>query len=146
MKEIVAMICTLLVVLTVLIVAFGSWGTVDAGNVGVVLRMGAVTGEIKQPGFYTKTPWTVHVVDMNVQIQKEQAESKASSKDLQIVDSTISLNLSLDPAKAANVYQTIGIHYLESVFRHAGKHQGCHRAIHSRGAYFKAGSCKRGDF
>jgi regulator of protease activity HflC (stomatin/prohibitin superfamily) len=99
----------------VLVLAFGSWGTIDAGNCGVVLRMGAVTGEIKPPGFYTKMPFSIHVVEMNVQVQKEQVDTQCSSKDLQTVKATVSLNLSLMQDKAASVYQTIGVDYLETV-------------------------------
>jgi regulator of protease activity HflC (stomatin/prohibitin superfamily) len=98
-----------------LVIGFGSWGTIDAGNCGVVLRMGAVTGEIKPPGFYTKMPFSVHVVEMNVQVQKEQVDTQCSSKDLQTVKATISLNLSLMQDKAASVYQTIGVDYLDTV-------------------------------
>jgi len=40
------------VVLIILIIGMGSWGTIEDGHRGVVLRMGAVTGEIKGEGFY----------------------------------------------------------------------------------------------
>jgi len=108
-------IAAFVLVLIGLVVAFGSWGTISAGNVGVVLRMGAVTGETKPPGLYTKVPWIVHVQPMNVQVQKEQVDTECSSKDLQIVKSTVSLNLSLIPEKAAQVYQSIGVGYLATV-------------------------------
>jgi regulator of protease activity HflC (stomatin/prohibitin superfamily) len=98
-----------------LVIAFGSWGTIDAGNVGVVLHMGATTGEMKQPGFYTKMPWAVHVVEMNVQIQKEQVETEAASRDLQTVQATIALNLSLNPSSAATIYQDVGIGYMDKI-------------------------------
>ena len=104
-----------IVLLIILIVVFASWGTVPAGSVGVVLRMGAVTGEIKQPGFYTRTPFAVEVISMNCQEVKEQVDTECSSKDLQIVKSTVSLNLSLVPEKATQIYQNIGMGYLEVV-------------------------------
>lgn len=108
-------ISALLLLIIVLFVAFASWGTIDAGNVGVVLRMGAVTGEIKQPGFYTKMPWTVHVVSMNVQTQKEQVGADAASKDLQTVKSTVALNFSLNADSAASMYQTVGTGYMDKM-------------------------------
>ncbi len=108
-------ICLLILLFAVLVAAFGSWGTVDAGYCGIVTKMGAVTGEIKQPGFYTKMPWTETVIPMNVQVQKEQVETQCSSKDLQTVSATISLNLSLDPKLAAQVYQSIGRTYIDTV-------------------------------
>jgi len=98
-----------------LVVAFGSWGTIDAGHVGVVLHMGAVTGEIKPPGLYTKSPWVVTVVEMNTQIQKEQVETEAASKDLQMVKAIVALNLSLNPSSAASIYQSVGTDYLTKV-------------------------------
>ena len=113
--KIAGAIVAFIVVLIILFTVFASWGTVAAGNVGVVLHMGAVTGETKQPGFYSKTPFVVDVVSMNVQVQKEQVDTECSSKDLQIVKSTVSLNLSLVPEKAAQVYQSIGIGYIDVV-------------------------------
>jgi len=113
--KIIGGICAFIVGILILSFGFDSWGIINAGNVGVVLRMGATTGEIKQPGFYTKTPWIVYVVPMNIQVQKEQTESQSTSKDLQKVDTTISLNLSLSPVEAAKVYQTIGINYIDTV-------------------------------
>src|SRR4051812_8876929 len=69
--QVVGAVCVFLVILFALILGFGTWGTIDAGNRGVVLRMGAVTGEIKSEGLYSKAPWIVTVISMNVQTQKE---------------------------------------------------------------------------
>ncbi|MBW7908312.1 MAG: prohibitin family protein [Kiritimatiellae bacterium] len=95
--------------------ALSSWGTVSAGHRGIVLRMGAVTGEIKGEGFYTKTPWIEQVRELDVRTQKEQVESEGASKDLQTVSANVALNFSLDPQKCAHVYQTIGADYMPKV-------------------------------
>ncbi|CAN5434880.1 prohibitin family protein [soil metagenome] len=104
-----------IVILILLIIFFGSWGTISPGTRGVVVNLGKVTGEIKPEGFYTKMPLLVTVVPMNVQVQKEQVNTQAASKDLQIVSTTIALNLSLSPDRCADVYQTIGVDYLERI-------------------------------
>lgn len=109
--RILSAISAFLLLLVILVVAFGSWGTIEAGHRGVVLRMGAVTGEIKPEGFYTKTPWMERVVEMDIRTQKAQDETEAASKDLQTVKATIALNLSVDPSKVAEIYQTVGVHY-----------------------------------
>lgn len=101
-----------IVIVVLLIVATGSWGTIPAGSRGVVLDMGRVTGEIKPEGFYTKMPLLCKVITMNTQVQKEQVEAQAASKDLQTVNATVSLNLSLSPDKCAQMYQTIGTDYM----------------------------------
>jgi len=114
-SRIVGGICAFIVLLIGFVIAFGSWGTIDAGNVGVVLRMGAVTGEMKPAGFYTKTPWITHVVEMNVQVQKEQVETQSVSKDLQKVKAVVALNLSLKPSSATSIYQEVGVDYVAKV-------------------------------
>ena len=95
-----------------LILLFGSWGTVPAGSRGVVLNMGRVTGEIKTEGFYMKLPIIYSVIPMSVQVKKEQVKTQAASKDLQTVQATVALNLSVSPVKCADIYQTIGLDYL----------------------------------
>ncbi len=113
--KITAAIVLFFALLIALIFGFGSWGTVSAGHRGIVLRMGAVKGEVKGEGFYTKTPWIETVKEMDVRQQKEQVVTEGASKDLQMVHATIALNLSLSPSKCADIYQTIGIDYLEKI-------------------------------
>lgn len=110
--KITASIVSFIGILALLIFAFSSWGTVKAGHRGIVLRMGAVKGEIKGEGFYTKTPWLETVIEMDVRQQKEQVETEGASKDLQSVHATVALNLSVLPEKCGEIYQQIGIDYL----------------------------------
>jgi regulator of protease activity HflC (stomatin/prohibitin superfamily) len=77
--------------------------------------MGAVTGEIKGEGFYWKWPIIASVHSMDVRQQKEQIETEAASKDLQVVHTVLALNLSLRKEKCAEVYQGIGDDYLIKV-------------------------------
>ncbi len=99
----------------VLCVFFATWGTIEAGHRGVVLYMGAVTGQVKDEGAYGKLPFVTDVIEMDVRQKKEQVQTSGASKDLQVVDVVIALNLSLDPSKAASVYQNIGVDYLNIV-------------------------------
>jgi regulator of protease activity HflC (stomatin/prohibitin superfamily) len=98
-----------------LILCFGSWGTIDTGHRGVVLSMGAVTGEIKGEGFYTKTPWIETVQEMDIRQQKQEVTTEGASKDLQTVHAIIALNLSVMPLKCAEIYQTIGRDYMSKI-------------------------------
>lgn len=86
---------------------FGSFGTVDTGHRGVVLYLSNPTGELKEQGFYWKKPFVESVIDMPVQIQKEEAEASAASKDLQSVTTKIALNYHLDPSRVGIVYQEV---------------------------------------
>src|SRR5690242_19012311 len=108
MKAIIGYISAFIVLLFALIIGFGSWGTVSAGHRGVLLRNGAVTGEIKPEGFYFKAPWIDSVTEMDVRTLKEEVATDAASKDLQTVTVHLALNHSIQPEKVATIYQTIG--------------------------------------
>jgi regulator of protease activity HflC (stomatin/prohibitin superfamily) len=114
-KGIILSVIGIGVLLAIVILGFGSWGTVDVGNVGVVLKWGATTGEIKPAGFYTKLPLIEEVIPMNVQVIKEQDTNDCSSSDLQTVTSAISLNIALDPSAAANIYKNVGDDYIDTI-------------------------------
>lgn len=98
---------------------FGSFGTVDTGNRGVVLHLQNPTGEIKEQGFYWKTPFLESVIDMPVQILKEEAEATAASKDLQDVTTKIALNYHLDPSKVGSIYQEVRKDYTSRIIQPA---------------------------
>lgn len=86
---------------------FGSFGTVDTGYRGVVVRLGNPTGEIKEQGFYWKAPFTTDVIDMNVQVLKEEVEASAASRDLQDVTTKVAVNYHLDPTAVGKIYQEV---------------------------------------
>ena len=115
MLKFIGGLCAFMVLVVLLVCAFGSWGTIGAGHRGVVLHMGAVTGEIKGEGFYTKTPWVTDVHEMSVQTLKEQVSTEGASKDLQSVTVEVALNFSLDPLKVAELYQKIGDDYKDKM-------------------------------
>ena len=112
--KIIGAVCCLLVVVVCLVLGFGSWGTIDAGHRGIVMRMGKITGEIKGEGFYTKTPWLDSVWEVNVQTKKEQVETGGASKDLQSVKAVVALNLNVMPDKCAALFQQYSGDYLNA--------------------------------
>lgn len=87
---------------------------VPVGNVGVVLRFGATTGDIKMPGLNSKSP--VDKIElMNIQTQKFEAEAGAASRDLQDVATTVAINYKLEAKNAVEVYRTLGQGYIEKI-------------------------------
>ncbi|MGL4513962.1 MAG: prohibitin family protein [Lacipirellulaceae bacterium] len=85
--------------------------TVESGTVGVVTRFGAVQEDVLQPGLHFKTPVMTQIVPLDTRVQKVDDKAIASSKDLQIVTSTVALNYRVDPAKASKIYQDLGPQY-----------------------------------
>ena len=93
------------VVIAVVAVLSGALGTVRAGQRGVLLRLGKITGDVKGEGLYYKLPFVDEVVLMNTQIQKYTAPASSSSKDLQVVTTEVTLNYQLDPSKVGDIYR-----------------------------------------
>lgn len=96
--------------LLILVIFFGSFGTVATGKVGVKSTLNKVVGTV-QPGMYFKLPIIQNVVTMDVQVQKEEADASAASKDLQTVNAKIAINYRLDEAKVMDLYSRIGTNY-----------------------------------
>src|SRR3990167_10426560 len=90
---------------------FGTFGTVGAGERGVLLQFGAVKDKVFGEGLYFKIPFVQSVVKMDVKIQKDEVPASASSKDLQIVTSKIAINYHLSPERVNNIWQEVGKDY-----------------------------------
>ena len=95
----------------ILVVLFGSFGTVGAGERGVLLQFGAVKDRVLDEGLYFKIPLVQKVVKMDVKIQKDEVSVSASSKDLQMVTSKIALNHHLAPDNVNSIWQDVGEDY-----------------------------------
>jgi len=97
--------------LIALMIVLGAFGTVGAGERGVLLQFGAVQDKVFDEGLYVKIPFIQKVVKMDVKIQKDEVPASASSKDLQVVTSKIALNYHLDPGSVNKIWQEVGKNY-----------------------------------
>lgn len=90
-----------------LVVIFGSWGIVDAGERGVRIRLGNVAGMV-EPGFYMKIPLLEQVRKINVRTQSVVYEKEnpltSASADLQDVKIASVTNYHVDPSKVMELY------------------------------------------
>jgi regulator of protease activity HflC (stomatin/prohibitin superfamily) len=105
------LVSQIIIGLSALILLFGAFGTIGAGERGVLLQFGAVKDKIFDEGLYVKIPLIQKVVKMDVKIQKDEIPASASSKDLQIVTSKIALNYHLDPKAVNKIWQEVGKNY-----------------------------------
>ena len=97
-----------------LIVLFGSWFTVGAGEIGVVTRFGEVQ-RVADSGFNFKIPLIDSVTMMETRIQKEEVNSSAVTKDLQDVEAALALNYSIDKETALKLYKEVGVNYKDNI-------------------------------
>ena len=98
-------------IIIVISLIFSTVFTVPAGERGVQLHFGAVTGVIYDEGLNFKIPFVQKVDKMDIKILKIETGTSAASKDLQIVTTTIALNYRLVPDRVAHIRQTIGMDY-----------------------------------
>lgn len=103
------------VILILVGIILGSFTTIPAGQRGVVIRFGGVTGTILDEGLQTKLPFIDSVERMSIQTQKYEVDAASASKDLQDVSTTIALNYRLDPGQTAEIYRTLGNEYIDRI-------------------------------
>lgn len=84
---------------------------ISAGERGVVLNWGAVSDNILGEGIHWVLPIKQGVKQLDVRVQKEEAEASAASKDLQTVSTKIALNYHLNPDKVNRLWQNVGSDY-----------------------------------
>jgi len=97
--------------LLVIVLLFGTFGTIGAGERGVKTRFNAVVGTI-EPGFYMKMPFIESVTRMDVRTQSLTATKEeplsAASNDLQDTRLAVVVNYHIEPSTVANIYQQYG--------------------------------------
>ena len=106
----------------IVFLAGGPFRTVPAGHVGVKDFFGQVSSNTLPPGIRVVLPLT-RVVKMSVQTQEMKETAEVPSKEGLILSLETSLLFQLDPAKAADIYRTVGSDYqgtiVEPQFRSA---------------------------
>jgi regulator of protease activity HflC (stomatin/prohibitin superfamily) len=85
---------------------------IPAGHVGVKDFFGNVSPNVLKPGVNVVFPFT-KVVKMSVKTQEVKETAEVPSKEGLTMDLEGSLLFRLDPAKAADIYKTIGPNYQE---------------------------------
>lgn len=105
------------ILIAIIALIASSVGVVGAGQRGVLLRFGAMTGIIKDEGLYFKIPFVEQVVLMSTQIQKYSALASASSKDLQVVTTEVTLNYQLEANKVGEIYRNMRQDYESRVIQ-----------------------------
>ncbi|MGI6260160.1 MAG: prohibitin family protein [Anaerolineaceae bacterium] len=104
----------ILTLILILIIVFTGVYEVEAGNIGVVTRFGAVN-RVAYPGINFKLPFIEKVVPLSIRTQKDEVPATAMSENLQVVTSLIAVNYHLDGSRAEEVYQNVGSNYAEII-------------------------------
>lgn len=102
----------LIVILVIVIFAVSSvsncFVTVQAGHVGVVRRFGAVQEKSLREGLHFKLPFIEEVEMVDTRLAAASLSCNAASRDLQTVNTQVTVQFSLDGPSAPQVIQRVG--------------------------------------
>jgi prohibitin 1 len=107
-----ARVLVIVIAILVVILIGNPITVVPAGHVGVKDFFGSVSPNVLMPGVRVVLPFT-RVVKMSIKTQEIKETAEVPSKEGLTMDLEGSLLFRLDPAKAADVYRTIGPNYQE---------------------------------
>lgn len=100
--------CWSIIILLLVICGFNSWFVVEPGYNGFTVTLGKVNSTVYTDGLHFKTPFITKSVKYNIQTQKAEWVTEASSKDLQTVDATIVVNYKFKESEVVNLYKNVG--------------------------------------
>lgn len=95
----------------VIILLFGSFRVMGAGERGVRITLGQVSDQVLEEGIHLKVPLIQKIKQLDVKVQKEEVDATAASKDLQDVTTKVALNYHLEPDRVNKLWQSIGEDY-----------------------------------
>jgi regulator of protease activity HflC (stomatin/prohibitin superfamily) len=96
------------IVLLFVAILFKPFAIVNAGERGVMMRLGKVQDTVLDEGVHPILPIITSVKRLSVRVQKNDFQSDAASKDLQKVTTDLAINWHVDPRRANRVYQQVG--------------------------------------
>lgn len=115
MKKAIARIISILLVIGF----FMSAKIVPSGHTGVVIHTGAVSDKVLTEGMHFRIPFITRIYNMNNRIARTDVDISSSSKDLQVITGTVSVNYRVSPKKSAELYKNVGKKYEETIIRPA---------------------------
>ena len=102
------------VAILVLILLYASIAYVPPGHVGVLSLFGRVTGEVLPEGTHLVNPFKINN-KMSIRTQEQKETASVPSSEGLIISLDTSLLFRLSAAKAAEVYQKLGLNYVDIV-------------------------------
>lgn len=114
-KRIIAIVVSVLMVIGFLV----SMKIVPSGHTGVVIHAGAVSNKVLTEGMHFRVPIITKIYNMNNRITRTDVDISSSSKDLQVITGTVSVNYRVSSSKSAELYKNVGKKYEDTIVRPA---------------------------
>lgn len=107
-KPIKRIIIAVVIILLILILGVSCVTVVRPGHTGVVVNLGKVSQNVLEEGLHFKAPFISQVIQVDNRVMKTEVQSNAASKDLQNIDSTVSVNYRVNKSASAEIYKNVG--------------------------------------
>ena len=98
-----------------LVTLLSSFQIIESGEVGLKIRFGKIVDTSLNEGLNLKIPYIESIQKVNIKVQKVEIPAESSTKDMQIINTTIAVNYRVDSKKASNLYRTVGNTYETTV-------------------------------
>ena len=92
-------------------ISFLGFSQIDAGYRGVKLTWGKVVSDSLPEGLYFYNPISTSMVAIDTRLQREKIQLETYTKDIQQATMKLTVNYNIDPMKAHELYQRIGLAY-----------------------------------
>ena len=111
----------IIILIVIGVVATASVKIVDSGHRGVLLHWNAVdiTSPPLDEGLHFVVPFQDEVVNIEVRTLKYEKETRSASKDLQTVETTVTVNYHPDKESVHRLYKNLGLDYENRVIQPA---------------------------
>ena len=92
-------------------ISFLGFSQIDAGYRGVKLTWGKVVSDSLPEGLYFYNPISTSMVAIDTRLQRAKIKLETYTKDIQQATMSLTVNYNIDPTKAHELYQRIGLAY-----------------------------------
>ncbi len=104
-----------IIIVFVLITIINSFQTIESGEVGLKVRFGKIVDTSLNEGLNLKIPYIEQIQKVNIKVQKVEIPAESSTKDMQIINTTLAVNYRVDAGKASSLYRNVGNSYEATV-------------------------------
>ena len=112
-------ILTILGIMLVLLLF--SFSIVHTGEKGIKIKFGKITNKTTHEGVNYHLPFIEKIQKVNIKVQKSEETVESSTKDMQIINTTVAVNYRLESEKVIDLYKKVGKNYKETILQPAIK-------------------------
>ena len=104
------------VIIFILVTLLSSIKIIHSGEIGLKVRFGKIVDSSSlSEGINFKIPYVEKIKIVNIKVQKIELEVESSTKDLQLLNTSVAVNYRVDKNKASYLYKSVGGDYEEIV-------------------------------